>query len=443
MYDLVVLGSGPAGQRAAVQAAKLKKKVLVIERDGIGGACLHLGTIPSKTLREAALSSESLNDPLQSVMQRKDAVISAEAKVITEQLRRNSVEFIAGTGSFLSPREVQVKTNHGELLTYQGRHFVIATGTRPFRDPSIPFDNSSVFDSDTILKIPKLPASLAILGAGVIGCEYASIFAKLGVAVTLLDRRQELLRSVDQEVVAALDKHFRSSGVNMGLGSYPDCIQKNAEGRLQFNAGGKAFQVDAVLVCMGREGNSESLALDKAGITPLPRGLISVNTHYQTSIPHIYAVGDIIGAPALAASSAEQGRLASAHAFAGGKDAFPSSFPYGIYTIPEISSVGAQEEELKSKQIPYVVGRAHYRELARGKILGDDYGFLKLLVHKESHHILGVHVIGSGATELVHIGQMALSLEAKVEFLVANVFNYPTLAEAYKVAAYNAYNQLT
>ena len=445
-YDLIVLGSGPGGQRAAVQAAKLKKKVLIVERDQIGGSCLHSGTIPSKTLREAALAPDCfVTDPLKSVMEQKDRVISAEAKVIQEQLRRNSVETAFGEGTLDGKNTVVIRAKDGSTRQVEGHHIVIATGTRPFRDPAIPFNDHSIFDSDTILRIPKLPGKIAILGAGVIGCEYASIFAKLGVSVLLFDRRAELLRSVDQEVIQILDQHFRKSGVQILLNTYPEGAMNvdPSSHKVSFLAGGQRHEVDAVLVCMGRDGNSRELHLEKAFITPNNRGLIPVNEKYQTTMPHIYAVGDIIGAPALAASSAEQGRLAAAHALAQSQEVFPASFPYGIYTIPEISSVGAQESDLTSQGIPFVVGRAFYKELARGKIIGDDDGFLKIIVHQENHKILGVHAIGTGATELIHIGQVALALGTKVEFLVNNVFNYPTLAEAYKVAAYNAYNKLT
>lgn len=441
MYDLVVLGSGPAGQRAAVQAAKLKRKVLVVEKDEVGGGCLHQGTIPSKTLREAALNPHpGEKNPLKGVMDRVRTVIEGEAKVIREQLRRNSVEFAQGTGAFRSPHEVEIKKSDGTTQVVQAKFFVIATGTRPFRDPAFVFDDKVIFDSDSILKIARLPRSLLVLGAGVIGCEYASIFARLGVETTLMDRRTSLLRSIDEEIVAALEKHLQASQVSIKMGHYPD--EARAEGpQVRYVCNGDVGHADAVLVCMGRVGNS-AIGLEKAGLTANDRGIITVNSHYQTAVPHIYAVGDIIGPPALAASSAEQGRLASYHAFAESAETFPTSFPYGIYTIPEISTAGDQENDLKAKNIPYVVGRAFYRELARGKILGDDHGFLKLIVHKETHKLLGVHIIGSQATELIHIGQVAMSLGARVQFLVNNVFNYPTLAEAYKVAAYNAYNQL-
>lgn len=441
MYDLVVLGSGPAGQRAAVQAAKLKRKVLVVEKDEVGGGCLHQGTIPSKTLREAALHPHpGEKNPLKGVMDRVRTVIEGEAKVIREQLRRNSVEFAAGTGAFRSATEIEIKKSDGTTQVVSAKVFIIATGTRPYRDPVFQFDDKVIFDSDSILKIARLPRSLLVLGAGVIGCEYASIFARLGVEVTLMDRRTSLLRSIDEEIVGALEKHLQESQVSIKMGHYPD--EARAEGpQVRYVCNGQVGHADAVLVCMGRVGNS-AIGLDRAGLTANDRGIITVNSHYQTVVPHIYAVGDIIGPPALAASSAEQGRLASYHAFAESTETFPTSFPYGIYTIPEISTAGDQENDLKAKNVPYVVGRAFYRELARGKILGDDHGFLKLIVHKETHKLLGVHIIGSQATELIHIGQVAMSLGARVQFLVNNVFNYPTLAEAYKVAAYNAYNQL-
>lgn len=437
-YDLIAIGSGPAGQRAAVQAAKLKKKALVIERDSIGGGCLHTGTVPSKTLREAAIrfSTHSQIDPLKQVMETKDHVIHGEVNVIQEQLRRNGVDWIQGAAEFQSPHSITVKSATG-TKTFEADYFVIATGTRPTHPKEMTFNYKTLFDSDTILQLEKLPKTIAIIGAGVIGCEYASIFAKLGVKVTLFDRRMTILRDIDLDILEQLTKQFEASEIELRLGVKLEKIQENT---LECN--GKVEIFGAVLYCMGRNGNSDELHLERAGLKADERGYLKVNSSYQTEVFHIFAAGDIIGAPGLAASSAEQGRLAANFIFTKEPVKFPATFPYGIYTIPEISSVGAQEENLKKDGIDYVVGRAFYRELARGKILGDERGFLKLLVDKKSKKILGVHILGTQATELIHIGQVAMALDTEIDFLVSNVFNYPTLAEAYKVAAYNAYNQL-
>lgn len=445
-FDMIVIGSGPGGQRAAIQAAKLGKKAVIIEKEKIGGSCLHSGTIPSKTLREAALAGVGrIADPFQFAMDRTREVIAQETKVVTEQLTRNSVEIVAGNARFTSPTEVEVESSKG-TRKFKGRFIIIATGTRPYRPAYIPFNDDSVLDSDTILKLSHKPKTLAVVGAGVIGSEYASIFACLGIKVTLIDQRPTMMSWMDSEIASALQAHFEANpNMELCLGIKKTEVQStstNGKPGARLLLDGKPKDFDAVLCCMGRGGNTEALDLPRAGLTAGDRGLIAVNEFYQTSVSHIYAVGDVIGSPGLASASAEQGRLASAHALGARGGKFPDSFPYGIYTIPEISTVGLQEQELKAKSISYVVGRAKYKELARGKILGDDFGFLKLLFHTQSHMLLGVQIIGTGATELVHIGQAAFMLGGGIDFFVNNVFNYPTLAEAYKVAAYHAYNQL-
>ncbi len=440
-YDLIVIGSGPGGQRAAIQAAKLKKSVLVVEKDHMGGSCLHTGTIPSKTLREAAsIYQDSGPNTLTRVMAQKNLIIEQEQEVIGMQMERNSVQFIQGTASFLSSKKIAIKTT-SKVEDTEADFIILATGSRPVCPPHIPFNDKNVFNSDSVLSMNKLPDTMAVLGAGVIGCEYASIFAKLGVKVTLLDRRNCLLRSVDQEIVGLLAKHFDENNISVRLGITLGKVSLEGD-KVAIELGDKTERFSSVLYCMGRDGNIEDLNLPKVGISPEKGNTLKVNAHYQTNIPHIYAVGDLIGFPALAASSSEQGRLASAHAFGLETTTFPETFPYGIYTIPEISSVGLHEEELNTKQIKFVSGKARYKELARGKILEDESGFLKLLVDCTTRKILGVHIIGTHATELVHIGQVAMSLGATIDFFVANVFNYPTLAEAYKVAAYHAHNQL-
>ncbi len=449
-FDLIVIGSGPGGQRAAVQAAKLGKKVLVVEKDKLGGACLQLGTIPSKALRESALMAKPGELSLMGVMERTRRIINEERHIIENQLDRNHVEVVEGTGSFHDANTVIVE-NDGTATRFTGRTIVIATGTRPRRPKEFDFDGFTVFDSDTVLEMKFQPRTMLVIGAGVIGVEYASIFARTGVRVTLHDSRPELLKSIDQEVVSSLIKQLKASGVIMRLGDKLNKVETvpgetgrawRADASFTKDDETVVERFDAVLVCQGRTGNFEKLNLSKAGLAADDRGSLKVNRNYQTVVPNIYAVGDIIGAPALAASSAEQGRLASLHAFENLPAEFPDTFPYGIYTIPEISTVGMQEEECKAKNIRYVVGKASYAELARGKMIEDEFGFLKLIVHAKTRRIIGVHVIGTGATELVHIGQVAMAFGAQIDFFVDNVFNYPTLAEAYKVAAYNARNKL-
>lgn len=446
-YDLIVIGSGPGGHRAAVQGAKLDKQVLVIERNEMGGSCLHLGTIPSKALREAALAQESPS--LADVMARTRRVIDQEQDVIEDHFVRNKVEYVKGSASFVDSRTIKIDWP-GFSNQVTGDCILIATGTRPRRPAEIPFDERTIFESDSILGLSRQPRTLLVIGAGVIGCEYASIFAQMGVKVTLIDSRNELLGSIDREIVDALSKQFEKSGVTLQLATEFEILKQEnrADGQLEASvvlvkAGQREERrFDAVLYCLGRVGNHEALNLAAVGLAPDARGLLQVDLNYVTKVKGVYAVGDIVGSPALAASSSEQGRLAVLHAFKGEKARFPDTFPYGIYTIPEISSVGVQESQLVAKGVKYVVGKAKYSVLARGKMLDDEFGFLKLLVHAKTRRIVGVHVIGTSATELVHIGQVAMSFGATVDFFVDNVFNYPTLAEAYKVAAFNAINKI-
>ena len=449
-FDLIVIGSGPGGQKAAVQAAKLGKSVLVVEKDRLGGSCLQLGTIPSKALRESALMANPGELSLFTVIERTKRIIREEREVIENSLERNGIKVVSGSGSFHDAKTIIVEKD-GVATRYTGEKIVIATGTRPRRAPEFDFDGFTIFDSDTILEMKFQPRTLLVIGAGVIGVEYASIFARTGVRVTLYDARPDLLKSIDKEMVSALTKQFAKSGMKLRLGwtlhsveTVPGETGRAWRADATYTKDDEAIteKFDAVLVCQGRTGNFEKLGLDRVGLKPDDRGSLKVNKNYQTSVPNIYAVGDIIGAPALAASSAEQGRLAALHAFTGADAHFPETFPYGIYTIPEISSVGMQEEELEAKGVQYIVGKATYSELARGKMIEDEFGFLKLIIHAKTKRVIGVHVIGTGATELVHIGQVAMAFGATVDFFVDNVFNYPTLAEAYKVAAYSAKNQL-
>jgi NAD(P) transhydrogenase len=457
-FDLLVIGSGPAGQKAAIQAAKLRKRVAIIEKERVvGGSCINTGTLPSKTLKDAIYYlhgfkqrsfpniSYSLkkNLTLRDLMARKDLVIRHELEVIVNQLERNDVEIIQGTASFVGPHTLQVSTKGAEGDTLHAPFIVIATGSRPRRPDDIPFNDVTIYDSDSILFTETIPKSMIVLGGGVIGCEYASMFASFGIKVTLFDRRLELLRFVDQEIVQALIYHMRTNGVIMRLGEELDKVTTDENGRVVTNLkSGKTIVTDMLLYAMGRMANTDQLNLSAAGLTVDQMGQLKVNEYYQTEVPHIYAAGDVIGFPGLASTSMEQGRLASCHAFKVQQSSLPKIMPYGIYTIPEISTVGKTEEELTKEGVPYEVGRAFYKEIARGQIVGDLEGLLKLLFHRTTLELLGVHIIGDGATELVHIGQAVLTYGGKVDFFVHNVFNYPTLAECYRTAALDGINRL-
>jgi len=445
-YDLVVVGSGPAGQRAAVQAAKLGRSCLLVEKDFIGGSSLHTGTIPSKTIKEAVAQLCKVEgvlpiDFIEPLMRRKSAVIAAEMATMQDQLKRNGVECVLGCASFTGSHEMNIQKTDGSVLSVRGEKIILATGTRPRRPEDIVFDDVHLVDSDSILNLKHKPKSLCVIGAGVVGCEYASMFAHLGIPVTVVDTRTELLKGVDREVVAQLQKHLEANNMRFLLGEAFEAPLLKGD-VVELRRSGEVHTFDLVLYCMGRVGNVENLNLENAGLIATPRGNLPVNKYFQTDVSHIYAVGDLIGSPALAAAAFEQGRLASLHAFDCESPGFPELFPYGIYTIPEISSVGMEEVELKALSIPFVTGRAKFSELARGKILDDQEGLLKLLVHRQTGKLLGVHIIGAQATELVHIGQVALSFEADLAHLLKLVFNYPTLAEAYKVACLNAANKL-
>ncbi len=439
LFDLVVIGSGPGGMRAAVQAAKVGKRVAIVDKNAAGGGCVFFGTVPSKSLREAALEAGKGN--FRASMERMRSVVKAESAVVAHQLERNGVHFVRGNARFVSPKELKVTTSKGEI-SLNGENFIIATGTSPLLHAEFSLKGAPVYDSDSILRLKTLPKKLLVIGAGVIGCEYTSIFARLGAKVTLVDRRADLLRGVDQEAVDALRKTFLGSGIMLHLNAQLDGLKKSPHG-IEIKVNRKTWKGGCVLVCLGRQANTAGLGLQEIGVELDPRGQIKVQPdNYRTNLPHICAVGDVIGPPALAAAAAEQGRIAVCRLLGIECLGFPSAFPSGIYTIPEISSFGFLEAELREKHVPYVVGRAFFRELARGLIVGENTGFIKLIVHRDSRQILGAHAMGVGASELIHIGQMAHALAAPVEFLVQNVFNYPTFAEAYKVAALNALNQI-
>lgn len=457
-YDLVVIGSGPAGQKGAICAAKMRKKVAIIDRKkSVGGVCVHTGTIPSKTLREAVLylsgfqqrtfygRSYALKDRIvmTDLIFRAEAVMAREVEVIKSQLRRNYVTIMEGDARFLDANTLEVKSDDGAQLV-RGQHILIACGTRPAHSADIPVDGKRIFDSDQLHCLEEIPRDLIVVGAGIIGLEYASMFAALGVKVTLLDQRPILLDFVDREIVESLCFQLRQLGTVFRLGEKVVSVGFDEERDRVFAklASGKNVHGQGLLYTIGRQANGDLLNLESAGLKAEGRGKLSVNEHFQTAVPHIYAAGDVIGFPALASTSMEQGRLASCHMFGKPGKMPPNLIPYGIYTIPEISMVGQTEEQLTHENINYEVGLARYAELAKGQMLGDEQGLLKLVFDPDSLKLLGVHAIGDRATEIVHIGQVVLSLGASIEYFRDAVFNYPTLAEAYKVAALDGLNKL-
>jgi NAD(P) transhydrogenase len=455
-YDLLVIGSGPAGQKAAIQAAKLGRRVALIEREPtLGGVSANTGTIPSKTARAAILDLTGFAQrsvygdayrvantiTIDDLLWRTQHVIDHERAVVRDQLRRNGVEVIEGTASFLDPHSLEVAGPRP--LSPTGDKIVIAVGTRPARPSGVDFDDRTVIDSDGIAGLHRLPATMTVVGAGVIGIEYASMVAALGVTVTLIDRRTELLEFVDDELVDALRYHLRGLGLTLRLGEEVSAIERRPDGSVLTSlASGKRIPSDVVLYAAGRQGATGELRLEAAGLEADARGRIVVDEHFRTAQSHIFAVGDVIGFPALAATSMEQGRLAACAAFGVGAPEMPQALPYGIYTIPEISFVGRNERELTKAGVPYVVGIARYRELTRGEIAGDNTGLLKLLVNTHTRALEGIHVFGTAATELVHLGQAAMAGGLGVDYFVEAVFNYPTFSDAYKIAALDAVNRL-
>jgi NAD(P) transhydrogenase len=455
-YDLLVIGSGPGGQKAAIAAAKLDRRVAIVERpDMLGGVCLNTGTIPSKTLRQAILyltgvdqreiygQSYRVKDEITiaDLTARTSHVVSRENDVVRSQLTRNRVTIISGTGRFIGPHEVEVDDGR-RLRKVSADNVVIATGTTPARPASVAFDDKTVIDSDGIIHLEQVPRSMVVVGAGVIGIEYASMFAALGTKVTVVERRDRMLEFCDEEVVEALKYHLRDLAVTFRFGETVASVEARPDGAITVLRSGKKIPADTVLYSAGRQGWTAGLGLDAAGLAADDRGRIKVDEFYRTDVPHIYAVGDVIGFPALAATSMEQGRTAAHHAFGEPLAAVSAPQPIGIYSIPEISFVGRTEDELTEACVPFEVGVSRYRELARGQIVGDSYGVLKLLVSPEDRKLLGVHVFGTGATEIIHIGQAVMGCGGTVDYLVDAVFNYPTLAESYKVAALDATNKM-
>ncbi len=459
-YDLLCIGSGPAGQRAAVQAAKLGKRVAVLEREQlVGGVCLHTGTIPSKTFREAVISLTNRANPFDErngdgkrkkptaseLLARVAEIIERETSVQEDQLRRNDIEVISGTGEFDDPHTIVVRASDGER-TVRADNILVAVGTRPMSARELSVDDPAVITSDEILQLTELPRSIVVIGCGVVGIEYASMFASLGVEVTVVDGRKRPLEFLDEELVDELIHQMRAKRVIFRLSESVERLEI-MEGGLRrvvvhLNSG-KRMASDMALVCAGRTGATAALKLKSAGLQADDRGRLVVDENYRTGTPNIFAAGDVIGYPSLAATSSEQGRLAACKAFGANSGTMPAHFPIGVYSIPEISMVGAPEHELTENNVPYEVGVARFREIARGQILGDDTGFMKLIFHREDRRLLGAHIIGTGATELIHIGQCVIGLGGGLDYFVETVFNYPTLAECYKVAALDANNRLS
>ncbi len=458
-YDLLVIGSGPSGQRAAISGAKLGKRVALVEsREVVGGACINTGTIPSKTMREAVLHLSGYNYKsvygmnyrvkekitMSDLAFRVQHVIKTEIDVTQAQLSRNNIDMLTGVASFVDPTHITVTNSRG-ATTYEAANIMIATGTRPASSPNVPINGTTIINSDQIMNMGDLPKTLIVVGGGVIGVEYTCMFSTLGVRVTLIERRPRLLEFADQEIVEALSYHLRDSRVTMRMNEEVESVEATAEGVVVANLESKKrVSGDTLLYAVGRSGNVDELNLAAAGIEADARGRIPVDENFQTKVPHIFAVGDVIGFPSLASVSMEQGRIAAARAFDDHTvNSNPGLYPYGIYTIPEISFIGKTEEQLTEEDVPYEVGVAYYREIARGQIRGDTTGRLKIIFHRETRLILGVHIIGEGASELLHIGQAVMALGGKIDYFADTVFNYPTLAEAYKTAAFNGMNKIS
>ena len=458
-FDLVVIGSGPAGQKGAIAAAKLGRRVAIVDRqEMVGGVCIHTGTIPSKTMREAILYLSGFRQrtfygkdyvvsdriAAKDLAHRVNAVVARQTEVVRNQLRRNGVVTLAGTARFVDPHTLEVLSSAGTATLVRAAHVLVACGTRAARSTQIPLDGERIFDADQLPGVAELPRELMVVGAGVVGLEYASMLTALDIKVTIIDQRPTLLDFVDRELIDGLLYHMRRRGATFRLGEKVASVRVDERGRVEaLLESGKRVRSQALLYTVGRQANTDLLNLGAAGLAADPRGKLPVDAWYRTAVPHIYAAGDVIGFPSLASSSNDQGRLASAHMFgAPATVAPPELLPYGIYSVPEMSMVGRTEEQLTEARVPYEVGVAKYEELAKGQILGDETGMLKLLFDPDTLRLLGVHVIGDGATELIHIGQTVLGLGGTIEYFRDTVFNYPTLAEAYKVAALAGFNRL-
>ncbi|MBK7140800.1 MAG: Si-specific NAD(P)(+) transhydrogenase [bacterium] len=457
-YDVIVIGSGPAGEKAAIEASKMNKSAAIIERRSVqGGVCIHTGTIPSKTLRETAMYIAGLRQrtayglvggvradlSIRELMHRKDQVVLQELDVIQQNMAQHRISVIHGTGMITDPHTVIVSTDGSSNRIVTAEVIIISTGTHSYHPPHVPFDHKFIYDVETVIDLDILPRTMTIVGGGVIGCEYASIFTHLGVKVTIVDPRKKLLSFLDHEIADALVYLMRKYGITLMLGDSAEAISVQGDQVVTTTRSNRRIVADRLLYAAGRSGNTEDLGLEALGIETDDRGQIKVDERYRTNVPSVYAVGDVIGFPSLASVSMDQGRLAAIHAFR--KDdvsCLNTLLPFGIYTIPEVSLVGETEESLTAGGEEYEIGVARYFELARGQIINDHDGMLKLIFNPKSHRILGVHIIGERATELVHIGQAVMTHGGTLDYFVDTVFNYPTLAEAYKVAAMDGFARL-
>ncbi|PXW80074.1 NAD(P) transhydrogenase [Ruegeria sp. P4] len=457
-YDLIVIGSGPSGRTAAIQAAKLKRRVLVIDRkDRLGGVSVHTGTVPSKTLRETVLNltgwrersfygrAYRVKDQIKAedLKARLHMTLDHEVDVLEHQFNRNHVDMLAGMAHFTGPNEVEVEVEAGDTTRVTGEKFLIATGTRTYRPDTVPFNGKTVVDGDEFLEMEEIPRSLIVVGAGVIGVEYATMFSALDVRVTLIEPRDSFLDFIDRTLIQEFTHQIRENGVDLRLGSAIEKIEDEGSHIEVTLENGRHVRGEMLLFAAGRMGNTDRLNLKAVGLETDHRGRLEVERKtYQTKVSHIYATGDVIGHPSLASTSLQQGRVAACHAM--DVPTVPESpwFPYGIYSVPEMSTCGMSEEELKERGVPYEVGIARFRETSRGHIMGLEHGMLKMLFSLKTRRVLGVQIVGEGATELIHIAQAVLNLKGTVDYFVQNTFNYPTLAEAYKIAGLDAFNRM-
>ncbi|MGB3623166.1 MAG: Si-specific NAD(P)(+) transhydrogenase [Ketobacter sp.] len=456
-FDLIVIGSGPGGQRAAIQAAKIGKNVALVERQTVlGGVTAHTGTIPSKTLRETVLFMSGWRQKalygqsyrvkqditLDDLMHRLNLTVNQQIEIIRHQLERNRVHLISGHAAFVDDHTIRVDEASGASACYSADYIILATGTVPSRPEEFAFDDRTIFDSDGILKLKHLPRTLTVVGAGVIGVEYATIFSALNIKVTLVDGRNAILDFLDEDIIDHFKHELIHHGISLRLGDRIETLQ-NIDGKVEILLNsGRRIVSEGVMVTAGRIGNTDKLGLENVNLSADEKGRLRVDPHFRTEIPHIYAVGDLIGFPALASTSAEQGRRAACHAFGRPLDNHHELYPYGIYSVPQISMVGKTEQQLRNEGVRYECGMARLNEIARGQIQGGADGLLKLLFSLEDERLLGVHIVGDAATELVHIGQAVIALGGGLDYLVGAVFNYPTFAEAYKVAALDAWNRM-
>jgi NAD(P) transhydrogenase len=454
--DYVVIGSGPAGQKAAIQAAKLGKEVVVVEKDDVpGGASLNSGTIPSKSLREAILDLTDFYErsfyaqggavrkvSINELNFRLNFVLEEQRKVLLRQFEKNKIRLIHGKAHFEDKLHLIVVGKEQQVLRIKAQHFLIATGSKPRNPIHVPFDHEKILDSTRLLSIDHVPKTLIVLGGGIIGSEYASFFAALGTEVTVIDKRNHMLPLLDSEIGLHLQKALANLGLKFVGNKDVESIRKETDHVVVSFQDGADVRADVLLYALGREANVQGMHLEQIGISVDKTGYIPVNALFQTALPHIYAAGDVIGPPALASTSMEQGRLAARHAFGAPTHHFPSLYPIGIYTIPEISSCGYTENELEALGFRYEVGRGYYYEIARNQISGNDFGMFKILFHADTLEILGIHIIGRAATELIHIGQVAMSFNARIDYFIDQVFNYPTYAEGYRIAALNGFNKV-